>query len=483
MSMRIPDQVHFGTRLIDLRDAKRLLRARLRFLSDSEHRWDRYLILAAGANALIWGSTILYLLMAKPTYTSKWALILPSSTSAVNVNLPGIGQAESSSASGGGSTYDTRANYEYIFTSEPVLDAAARRVGLPAGSFGKPRIKLLDNTTLMQFEVTGRSPAEARNKSFALYAAATDRLNQLRENEMREREGPSQKILLSAQNKLALAQQRVSDYKMRSGLSSPDQVASLSSNIEQLRRQRAEISGQASLASGRKKQLGRDLGLSSAQAADAFQLQVDQIFQQNLRDYSEASAALKVLQVKFGPNHPRVVKERERQRAALAALVRRSRQILGRPMQAGLLARLALAAGGSGRDTLFQNLIGFQTDERGLQRQSEALDREIDSLEFRLKQLSQRQSKLENLKRDEQIAEAVFASTLTKLDLGQGDLFTAFPLVQIAVEPNLPLKPSAPKRNFVLAGAMAGSIFSTLGLWLLWIRKPWLKKVSHWLST
>ena len=483
MSMRIPDQIRLGNRLIDIRSAKRLLKSRLHVLSDGEHRWDRYLTLAASGNALIWGSAILYLLMAKPTYTSKWALILPSSTSAVNVNLPGIGQAESSSASGGSSTYDTRANYEYIFTSDPVLDAAAHKAGLPVGSFGRPRIKLLDNTTLMQFEVTGRSPAEARDKSLALYASATDRLNELREHEMLEREVPSQKILLSAQNKLAVAQQRVSDYKMRSGLSAPDQVASLSSNIEQLRRQRAEIAGQASLASGRKKQLGRDLGLSSAQAADAFQLQVDQIFQQNLRDTSEASAALKVLQVKFGPNHPRIVKERKRQQAALAALVRRSRQILGRPMSTGLLARLTLAAGGSGRDTLFQNLISFQTDERGLQRQRDALDQEIDGLESRLKELSLRQSKLENLKRDEQIAEAVFASTLTKLDLGQGDLFTAFPLVQIAVEPTLPLKPSAPKRNFVLAGALGGSIFSTLGLWLLWIRKPWVKKVSTWLST
>jgi uncharacterized protein involved in exopolysaccharide biosynthesis len=477
----MPDLHRLDPRRIDFGALRR--RIDLSFLSDTEHRWDRYLVVAGTANALIWGTALLYLLVTRPTYTSKWALILPSSTSAVNVNLPGIGQAESSSASGGGTTYDTRANYDYIFSSEPVLEAAARKAGLPPGSFGKPRIKLLDNTTLMQFEVSGPSPELARRKSLALHAAATERLNQLREGEMREREGPSQRILLSAQSKLAQAQQRVSAYKLSSGLSSTEQVASLSSNIEQLRRQRAEVAAQVELAAKRRQQLARDLGLSPSQAADAFQLQVDQIFQQNLRDWSEATASLKVLLAKFGPNHPRVVKERQRRQAAQAALLRRSAQILGRPLSSPLIARLALASNGTGRDTLFQNLITYQTDERGLVGQRQGLDAQIATLERRLQQLSQRQSKLENLRRDEQIAEAVFASTLTKLDLGQGDLFTAFPLVQMAVEPSLPVKPSAPKRGFVLAGAFVGSLLSSVGLWILWSRKPWVKKLNAWLSS
>jgi uncharacterized protein involved in exopolysaccharide biosynthesis len=477
----LPDLGRLDPRRIDLEGLRG--RINLRVLSDTEHRWDRYLVVAGTANAVIWGTALLHLVVTRPSYTSTWALILPSANSAVKVNLPGIGQAESSSAGGGGTTYDTRANYEYIFTSEPVLNDAARRAGLEPAAFGKPRIKLLDNTTLMQFEMSGPSPQLAQRKSVALFAAATERLNQLREGEMREREGPSQRILLSAQSKLAEAQRRVSAFKLSSGLSSTDQVSDLSSNIEQLRRQRAEVAAQAELAAKRRLQLGRDLGLTPAQAAEAFQLQVDPIFQQNQRDYSEATASLKVLLAKFGLNHPRVVKERKRQQAAQAGMLRRSGQLLGRPLPLSVLARLGLASNGTGRDILFQNLITYQTDERGLLGQRQALDGQIGQLERRLQDLSQRQSKLENLKRDEQIAEAVFASTLTKLDLGQGDLFTAFPLVQMAVEPSLPIKPSAPKRGFVLAGAFVGSLLSTTGLWILWIRKPWVKKLNVWLSS
>jgi len=222
--------------------------------------------------------------------------------------------------------------------------------------------------------------------------------------------------------------------------------------------------------------------LSPQEAADAFLLRVDQIFQQNLKDYSEATTTLEILMTKYGPNHPQVVKERIRQEAALAALLERSQILLEKPMTTTILNRLALAVNGSGRDTLFQNLVTYQSDQKGLQSQVKTLDSEIQRLEKRLEILSQRQSKLENLKRDVQIAEAMFASTLTKLDLGQGDIFAAYPLVQMLVEPNLPDQPTAPKKSFILAGSAAGSIFSPLGLCLVWIRKPWIEKLSKWLS-
>jgi uncharacterized protein involved in exopolysaccharide biosynthesis len=72
---------------------------------------------------------------------------------------------------------------------------------------------------------------------------------------------------------------------------------------------------------------------------------------------------------------------------------------------------------------------------------------------------------------------------LAKLDLGQANIFAAFPLIQIAVEPSLPEKATSPKRTLVLAGSAIGSILTTAGFWILWIRKPWIKRVSKWIST
>jgi uncharacterized protein involved in exopolysaccharide biosynthesis len=97
--------------------------------------------------------------------------------------------------------------------------------------------------------------------------------------------------------------------------------------------------------------------------------------------------------------------------------------------------------------------------------------------------MSQRQPTLESLRRNEQIAEAVFASTLAKLDLGQADVFAAFPLVQMAVDPSLPERPTTPKKGLLLAGATVGSIFTSVGFWILWIRKPWIHRLSRWIST
>ncbi|WP_224088327.1 GumC family protein [Nostoc sp. MS1] len=397
--------------------------------------------------------------------------------------MPGIGQATSSSSSAmGGSTYDARANYEYIFTSDVVIKQAAAIAKIPEAQFGKPRIKLLDNTTIMKIEITGKSPQETRNKALALYQAMMNQINLLREGELNQRKKPTEKTLRSAQQKLEQAQKHLSEYKVRSGLSFPDQIGNLSSNIEQLRRQRAELRAQEKSTSQRLEQLVKNLGLSPQEAADAFLLRVDQIFQQNLKDYSEATASLEILMTKFGPNHPQVVKESSRQEAALAALLQRSELLLEKPMTTDTLNRLALAVNGSGRDTLLQNLVAYKSDQQGLISQVKTLDAEINSLEKRLESLSGKQSILENLKRDEQIAEAMFASTLTKLDLGQGDIFAAYPLVQMLVEPNTPEEPTAPKKGFILAGSAAGSVLTTLGLSLLWIRKPWIDKLSKWIS-
>jgi uncharacterized protein involved in exopolysaccharide biosynthesis len=403
----------------------------------------------------------------------------------VNVNLPEIGQTTASSGSAGvaTSTFDPRANYEYIFTSDQVIHQAAKIAGLPIDKFGEPRIKNIDNTTLMQIDVTGPSPEMARRKSFALYDALVARLNQLRISEMGQREGPTQRILLQTRSKLEEAQKAVSAYKLKSGLNSTAQVETISTNIEQLRRQRAEFAAQQSLAEGRLQKLSGNLGLSPADAAQAFKLQADQIFQQNLKDYSEATAILKVQTAKFGPNHPRITKEVKRQKAAGLALDRRAQQLLGRKPTAGTLTQLALSSTGSGRDALFQNLVTYQSDAIGAAAQVRRLDQQIAALDSRLQRMSQRQPTLESLKRNEQIAEAVFASTLAKLDLGQADVFAAFPLIQMAVDPSLPTKPTSPKKGLLLAGAALGSILTSVGLWILWIRKPWIRKMSRLISS
>jgi uncharacterized protein involved in exopolysaccharide biosynthesis len=446
-------------------------------------RWTHFFLICGLTNACLWGALFTYLKFAKPSYTSQWALVLPGASLGVNFNLPEIGQASSSDGSGMGSaSYDPRANYEYLFTSEPVLKAASAIAKVSLKEYGKPRIKLLDNTTLMQIELVGKSPKEAHQKSWALYKSITQQLDSLRSHELKQRVAPTQSILESAQKKLKLANERLADYKLQSGLTFPDKINNLSTNLEQLRRQRAETIALEQQARRKGEKLSSDLGVTSQQAAEAFLLKSDQIFQQNLKDNSEATTALQVLLSKFGPNHPKVLKELKRQESAQAALSQRAQFLLEKPADPELLVHLSLNTETSGRDPLFQNLVTSQSELKGLAAQVLALNEQIKIQEKKLEKLAQSQPRLDNLKRDEQIAEAVFASTLAKLDLGRGDVFSAYPRIQIAVEPTIPTQPSAPQKSIIVAGTATSSLFLTLGLILLWMRKPWIKDFAKFVS-
>jgi uncharacterized protein involved in exopolysaccharide biosynthesis len=222
-------------------------------------------------------------------------------------------------------------------------------------------------------------------------------------------------------------------------------------------------------------QLSANLKLSAGQATDAFALQTDQIFQQNLKNYSDASAALVVLESKFLPNHPTLIAEKAKRDAAQQALLDRGQSLLGRPMSLASLKQLNLSSNNSGnsapRDTLLEQLVTVQADQEGFTAQAQEIDQQIAQLESRLKSLTRRQATLDSLKRDMQIAEAVFSSTLARLDIGKSNTFGSYPLIQLVIQPTLPDNPSSPKEKLVLLGAASGSLFVFLGLVALWWRE------------
>ncbi|MBE8991534.1 GumC family protein [Nostoc sp. LEGE 12450] len=438
--------------------------------------WQLYLLLTLATNLAFWALAFLYLKVTPPTYTSSSAINLPGAASNANVNLPGIGQAsyENSSPYSLSSSQDPRENYKFIAVSEPVLKASATRLNMSLGEFGSPRLKVLDNTTLMTVEFMGTSPEEAQQKSLAFYQAFETRLNQLRTEEAARRDAGFQVPLDSSQKKLQRAQKNLSAYKANSGLNSEEQIKDLASNIEQLRRQRVEILAQQQQASTRLRQLSENLKLSAGQATDAFVLQTDQIFQQNLKNFSQANANLAVLESKFLPNHPTVVANKAERDSTQSALLARSQSLLGRPVSLENLAQLNLSNTSSGtasREALFQQLIVVQVDQKGLTAQAKSIDQQMVQLENRLKKLAQQESNLDALKRDMQVAEAVFSSTLTRLDIGKSNGFGSYPLIQVIAKPSLPNSPVAPKKAYVYLGATAGSIFSTTGIVLLWLRE------------
>jgi uncharacterized protein involved in exopolysaccharide biosynthesis len=436
-------------------------------------RYARYAAIGLAVNVALWGVTLTYLKTAKAVYTSGWAMIVPGASSGVSVNLPEIGQASSSSSSPFGSaSMDPRANYQFLITNESVLNEAAEQLKIPVKQLGKPKVKLVDNTSIMEFEVAGPTAADAQKRSRAIYEALQTKLTQLRLEEVAKREQGTQGTLTSARKKLQQAQQNLSEYKALSGLSSNDQVKDLSTNIEQLRKQRVESFAQVQQMTTRLSQLSSDLNLTVPEAANAFLLQADQLFQQNLKDYNESSALLVVLKSKWGDNHPLVVKEATRQEATRFAMLDRASSLLRRKVDRSTLQNLSIKSeSASSRESLLRDLVAMQADQQGLVAQNKALTDQILELEVSLKVLVQKQSKFDNLQREVQIAEAIFASTLAKLDIGKSDIFISYPVTQLIMEPTLPDEKTSPKPTIVFVGAGIASIFITTGLALLWWRK------------
>lgn len=441
-------------------------------------RWLKYLLLSAICNAALWGLAISYLKNTPLTFTSELILHVAGGAPGVSVNLPSIGQANTSSGTSFGSHSDPRENYKLMATSETVLEIAAENLEIPVSKFGKPNVELINNTTLLLLEVNAQDPQVAETKAWALYQALYKRLNVLRSQEQIERDKSVQQILENTRVKLTEAQSKLSNYKLESGFNSSDQIGNLIGNMGDLQIKLINTIAEYRQANDSLQQLVTTLRLSPQKAADALILQTDQEFQKILTEYTDATTILIELLPSRGPNYPDVVEARRKQQASLKALLIRGQQLLGIPIEQINLERLILDnSNGSGvkRGDLFVQLVKTNAELTGLDGQIATLKSQIEQLKAELNVLTEKETIHDNLDRDLQIAQAVFASTLTKIDLSKGDPFASFPMIQIIEEPTLPEDPSAPKPKLVMAGAVIGSLLVTAGLTLLWWREPLLK--------
>lgn len=447
--------------------------------------WVFYLLMGLALNQSIWAASFAYLKLTSPAYTSKWAIAIAGVRSSTNVSLPGIGETSSSSDSSYSSqTADPRENYKYLAENYEVLQLAANQLNMSREKFGKPQVKILDNSALLEFEMDGNTPKQAQLKALALQNALATKLEQIRSEEVAQQNKNTENSLESAKQKLEVAQQSLSNFKAGSLLSSNGQLQDLTSNLEGLRRQQAETVAELQQVEARFQQLTNDLGLSTPQAVDALVLQSDSVFQQYLADYSKVSAELIQLTNRFLSPNPVLLSKQQEQELAQAALLQRSQLLLKRPISQDTLKQLALSGSSSSgssseRANLLQELISLRGQQQGLEAQAQGLNQQIVKLESRLTNLSQEESKLDSFQRDVKIAEAVFSSSLTKQQLSKANISASYPPASLVVKPSLPEDASAPKKNIVLLGTAMSSLFFTTGTTLLWLRDRKIQEIKE----
>jgi uncharacterized protein involved in exopolysaccharide biosynthesis len=439
----------------------------------------RYLALALAANFSIWGITLFLLKDSPREYTSQWSIMVLGK---VSKSASGEGHGSTASTSAASESGNFKASYKLIATTDSVRKAAAAKVGMTTDQFGQPQVQLLPGTELMTFAITGSTRQEAQKKAYALHEAFQERLNQLRIQYAEEQEAGVENTLSVARKKLEAAQFRLSDYKVRAGLASKDQIDELANNIEALRRLRAEAAAQQRDASIRARRLATDLNISPNLASEAFTLQADPLFQQHLREYSEATVSLANVSTKLGPNHPIVVRETARQSSAQTALLERGEALLGHAVDLAAIARLNTGSSSqtiTPREDLFKQIINHNLEQQALAARVQELDRQLYQLEQRLNVLAQRNSTLDALNRDMQIAEAIFSSKLAGLDASSIPIFNSYPPIQMVADPTLPEKGVVPRQKPYFVFATIASLLTTAGLLLLYLRK--IPPFQRWL--
>jgi DNA-binding NarL/FixJ family response regulator/uncharacterized protein involved in exopolysaccharide biosynthesis len=434
----------------------------------------KYLAIGAILNALVWLLAVVYLRLAPPTYTSKWGVKTIEADPGVELILPDGGKASSVPKSWEPpSNRDLRNDYVYIFSSPEVLKEAAAFLKISEDDYDEPRVTVDEENGIIAFEIDGQTPEEAQQKAIAFNQIVDRKIAKLREKELGRQEVNNQNTLEKARAKLTVAQQRLSEYQAKSGIDSDRQVENLTENIENLRRQQSELLAKQKGIGSRYERLDLDVkDLSSPQASDSYKLLADSVYKKQLEQYAIAKSSLTTLLNRFTPEHPIVQEKQKELTRTAAALETQASSVLGRSVNIDTLAKIAPLAFDPQtalvREDLQKELITNRAEWQKLQAQNAELAQQIAQLETRLRNMSQEKLQIDNLKRDVQVAEAVFASTLAKLDLNQENIYSVYPPLQLVNEPDIPEKPSNPNPTSVVLGGLAGSFLVTTGLALLW---------------
>ncbi len=434
-----------------------------------------YLLVILSLLLVLWLPAIAIISLSKPTYTSKWTLILPGTGAGHAVSLDSIGQATATVSSPyAGTSLDPKVNYKAIAESEPVLLNAAEKLNLSIKEFGKPRIKLKDQSTLMYFQIKSDSPQCARDKAFALYEALQEQLEWLRDDEAQSREFAIRQMLSGFSDKLTEAQKNILDYQTQSSIVSIEQFNELALTIERMRSDKARLNAELSGLQMQLSSMSETLDIDPTLAVDALALHQDQVFQHHLKLYADSSSSLNEYHAKLGHKHPKLINLERQKKKAHRDLILRSQKLLRKNLPVDQLLTLGINDNRSG---LYKDLVTLHAKVTGMQSQNEMMDVEMLAIQQRLDDNTDDAASLEDLKRKQQVATAVFTTALAKLDIGKSDAFSSYPLLQMLATPTLPEKPDVLRKILAIGGAAAGSLFILTAFGLLWIRKPYLRKI------
>jgi uncharacterized protein involved in exopolysaccharide biosynthesis len=437
------------------------------------HHKRRYLL---GAFLSVSGCVSLaaaYMTLLPPSYTSEWSLIVPGAGAETRISLDRIGQAQSSTNSPfSDKVLSPKVNYKEIAESVPVMEDMARIIGLEPDQVKEPRIKLVDQTSILLFKITASTSEGAQQRAWAHFEALRRRLDFLREDELKTKNQALRSNITEVEVGLKQARNRLIDLQAQTGLSSLDQYGQLVAASETMRRENASARAAVAEKRSQVETLRRSLGLDPDQAAAIVRISANPELRKLALSYATTSASYAEVAARFGERHPRSADMRTK----LASL---TDSISGlRPEGISDLPRAALLQFlPSDNDRyvgMLTEYVARHVELNGLVARIAELEASLKELDDRRRTLSTAAAQLDDLQRDHLIANAVFSSALARLDAGKSEQFASYPVLQMMSEPTRPDRPSSPRLLFAALGAVGGSLLSCLGWLFAWMHQWFL---------
>jgi uncharacterized protein involved in exopolysaccharide biosynthesis len=442
----------------------------------SRGRYGRYLKMILPPLLGIWGATAAYLMFAPIVYESNFTLILPGSGAGGTLNVESIGQAQSTSTSAFSSpTLSPTENYKRLLMADVTLRSAAARVKMEQGSFPDPQVKLIDQTNLIEVQVTGPAPGAAKGRALALRAAFLSQLDRLRRDEAEKREASDAKHLKALEAKVGEAQRKLISFQAANGLVSLDQFNSRIAGIDALREKEREARTALAQQAAETGRYVGVLGSGTGAANQMLRLKSDPVFQKLAERYAALDADAEQKSASLGKAHGEMALANGERQSLRKAMAKRGQQLTG--LGEGAILRQMDLSVSDGRSSLMTGMVTSEVRKTGAQAALSAIRGDLSREGARANALMAQASVLADLTRDHRIAEAVFSSALARLDTNKQDPFASYPLVQTLEEPSLPKKPAAPSLLLALGGAYAASFFLLIGFGLLWLRQPLIRKL------
>ncbi|MFM2429961.1 MAG: hypothetical protein RLZZ511_1174 [Cyanobacteriota bacterium] len=403
---------------------------------------------------------------SKPTWTANASFILSANTGKLSANLGELGQVSDSNA-----FFSQQVNplnvLSSIVMSDDTMDTLQKvdpqaREKLSLSQYkGLFKVKPEESSTIFSVAVTGKDIATAQKRADQLVKVFQQRLNDLRQDDATQRAMFIQVEMENARRNLAIAQDRVTQFKQSTGLvQSDEQTKQLVRTIADLTLNQADTQARATASQTQLRALTERLGMTPDQALRSLKLN-------ERADYVYARQKLIEVDIRLGQARVLYQEDTPDVQSLLDERAQVADQIRGYIREAGADVPGVNPATGLNLGELMEQLVVTESEANARQLQAQQLQARINQVNQSLNVLPQQQAKLQELQRQYEIAEGVYQGLVAKVQETRVNTFSNYPSVQVLDRPKVNPAPTGSKKIPILMGASLAAVLGSVALTLL----------------